>query len=134
SKGALPIVGASDSLKAAIRQTLKWSNWGEMMRLYVRNGAMYGDSFIKVIDQPAKHKVRFEILHPALFKEIEFDEVGNIVRCLIEYEESETLSNGQSKAYTHSEEITKTSFATFRDGEPFAYYHDAHDQPVSSWA
>ncbi len=140
TEGAVPIMAASEQLRDAIRQLWLWSNWGTMKALYVRTGALCGDTFLKVIDDPVAQKVRLEVVDPAKIKSLTLDEVGNIKDVVIEYEKDEEVltTNLFSKAFqrrTHvyTEHITQERFETYRDGEPFAYYTDPAGQGVSAW-
>jgi hypothetical protein len=134
--GALPIKTDNPALLDALRKLLIWSRFGEQKSLYVRWGAALGDVALKVIDDRAAEKVRLEVLHPGKIREAELDEVGNVTSCVIEYERDDELDYAalkagryafakqqrQRKSYVYTEVITKEYFATFRDGEPYAYF------------
>ncbi len=131
STGAIPITLADDRLKDAIRQLWLWSNWRLQKAPYVRQGALLGDSAIKVVDEPDKGKVRMEVLHPGKIKEAKRDTVGNVKSVTIEYERYDAESK---KYYTYTEEWTETGrVQTFKNNEPFAYYSDANGAPVKAW-
>lgn len=120
--GAIPIEGADDALIDAIIQVLKWSNFGTQKTPYVYQGAKYGDSFLKVIDDVERSRVRLEVLDPRDVKECEFDAVGNITRIVIQYERVEKDESGKDKVYVYREEVDKNEFRTFKDDKPFAYF------------
>lgn len=148
TSGAIPIVTGNAALIEAIKQVFTWSRWGENKSIYTRYGALLGDSVLKIIDDREKQKVRMEVLHPGKVRDVELDAVGNVLSILIEYERDpdtdvssitpgrfSPLNNWQNnKSYTYSEKITKDTFETFKDGEPFAYYADASGKPVAAWA
>ena len=125
--GAMRIVGADDTLKDAIRQTLKWSNWQTEKGWFVHNGALYGDAFLKVIDDRVRRKVRLEVLAPQKVKSMEVDAVGNIVEIVIEY----PIKGEDGKEQTYREEITKEHFATFLDNDPYSVFGENGE---SKWA
>lgn len=127
--GAIPLVGADDRLQEAIRQLWVWSNWQNEKNVFVRSGAMLGDTFLKVVDERDKGKVRLEVLHPGLIQECAFDGVGNITAVSIVYPRLDEWN----KPRAYEERITKESFATFRDGQPFAWYSDGAGQGVVEW-
>jgi Phage portal protein, SPP1 Gp6-like len=137
--GAIPITIADDALRNAIRQVLRWSNWSTQKGLFVRNGALYGDTALKVVDDRDHGRVRMEVLDPRKIKYIERDDVGNIKRAIIEYmdyDESQPLtpnSTPQNKPYMYTETIDDESFKTYRDGQPYAYYEDADGHLVPEW-
>jgi hypothetical protein len=141
TKGAIPIAKADDRLREAIRQVWIWSNWGIQKSLYVRQGAKLGDVAIKVVDDRDSRKVRLEVLHPGKIKTVDVDAVGNVKSIVIEYEYNEELPVGnaltsilQKKTHIYREEIDQDRFATFRDGEAFAFFKDAQGNPVTEWS
>lgn len=140
--GALPIANADDNLRNAIIQLAVWSNWRSQKSLFVRQGANYGNAFLKIVDDTALGRVRMEVLHPGKVKDMEKDSAGNIKRILIEYERDEntTVYKPNDKmltqnidTYLYTEIITPDEFSTFRDGEPYAYYSDGNGNAVSKW-
>lgn len=145
--GAIPIVGGDDRLHDALRTGMQDSRWGENKSLYARWAALLGDVALKVVDDRERQIARLEVLHPGKIREAEFDDVGNVKAVIIEYEREEQpdimaaqpgrfglsfLSN-INKSYTYTEKITKESFSTFKNGEPFAFYPDASGKLVSEW-
>lgn len=151
-QGAIPIVAENPALLDAIKQVFTWSRWGEQKSLYVRRGARYGDSFLKVCDDPSKRKVYLESLHPGKVREWTTDNVGNIQSIVIEYLREEDpdiaaltpsrfglIPQPQSqKQYLYTEKITKLDdgsekWETFKDGEPFGYYANEFGILVPSW-
>lgn len=128
--GAIPIVGADETLLDAIKLVLKWSNFGAAKSLYVRNGATYGDSFLKVVNDPVARKVRLEVLDPRKVKEMCRDSVGNITEICIEYTD---IDHETGKEFTYREEMEKDGervhVATFKNDEPFAY----NDMGLTEW-
>lgn len=118
TRGAIPLLLKSEAQKRAIRQLWQWSNWGIQKSLYVTTGAMLGDVFIKIIDEPSKGRVRLECQIPDIYKEIEFDGVGNVIRYVIEYRKTDVASG---KTYEYKETGDKELFRTYKDGDLFAY-------------
>lgn len=129
TSGAIPVTGADDTLRDALIQLYRWSNMGSMKTTYVLQGAMLGDSPIKVIDERHKERVRLELLDPGIFKDVTFDAVGNVTACVIEYVDTDD----QGRTFTYKEIITKESFATFKDNIPFAYVQNTTGEFVSEW-
>lgn len=141
NKGAIAIIQADDTLRDAIRQIWIWSNWATAKNLYVRNGAMKGDTAIQIVDDPVARKVRMEILDPAKIKEVAMDDVGNIKSIVIEYQvQEETQTSGtdtlQAKYHTFRQEIDEYEFRYYKNGQPFAYPEnvDANGTPQARWA
>lgn len=132
-RGAIPIADADDRLRQAIIQGWKWSKWGTNKQLYVRQGGIRGDTFIKVVDDTVKSRVRMQVLDPADAKEVDFDDVGNITRIVIEYQRREKEYDATSKLCTYREEIDREWFKTFKDGQPFAWYADVEGNGLTQW-
>lgn len=140
--GAIPITQADEQLRAAISQLWRWSNWGNNKSLYVRYGAMLGDTVLKIVDEREKQKVRMEVLHPNKIADMTLDASGNVKRVVIQYEKIDDQPNTGNawlnstvlnRPYTYTEIITTDKFETYRDGELFAYYADASGEPVKEW-
>lgn len=145
--GAIPIEAENPDVYTALTTLWKASRWQEQKSIYARNAIMMGDSVLKIVDDVGAQRVRLEVLHPAHLKYATFDEVGNIVEAVIEYERDEPRSladyypsrGGTQQAaatkntFTYTEVITKDSFATFRNGEPWAFYEDAAGNGLSAW-
>lgn len=138
-KGTVPIAEADDRERAAIVRCLLWSNWGTQKSVYVRHGAKYGDTAIKLCDDRARQQVRLEVLNPATVKYVELDATGGVTFAIIEYQVAEEsrptpgASATNVKYYTYTEEIDAESFHTYKDGKLFAFYQDATGAPVSEW-
>lgn len=49
---------SSDKLVKQVEQIRKWSNWKSQEFLYVHYGALFGDSYLKVIDKPDKVMIK----------------------------------------------------------------------------
>ena len=132
-KGAVPINGGDDALRNALRQLWVDSNWGTQKSLYVRMGTIIGDSFLKLVDDRQREKVRIEVLDARKVREIIKDPVGNIKAATIEYIKTETDDQGKEKEFVYKEAIDKEWFRTFKDDEPFAFFEDVNGAPVFEW-
>lgn len=108
--GAVPVVGADDRLLAAIVQILKWSNWGTQKGPYTLQGAKKGDSFLKVVDDVARGRVRIEVLNPRKVRHCAFDDVGNIKAITIQY----YMTDETGKDFIYREEIDQDFFYYWR--------------------
>lgn len=127
--GAIPIQGADDNLREALRWVWLWSQWSRMKGLYVRNGAKLGDSVLKIVDDRERNKVRIEVLDPRKLADVTLDDMLNIKSCVIEYERTD--NNG--KTYTYTELINRDEFVTLRDGKEYPFYADSSGKMVSRW-
>jgi len=130
SHGAIPLQNADDRVIEAVRQVFKWSNWGQRKTLYARNCSRFGDAVINITTDFFSQKVRMELLHPGVVKEIETGPTGFVKRAVIEYERQEP---GEDRPWLYRLEIDEDSFATFRDGEPFAFHADPFGNLAPAW-
>ena len=120
--GAIPIEAKNAAVMPALKEIWKWSNWEAKKNLAVRWGACLGDMVLKVVDDRERGKVFLQVLHPRVVKSAEFDLAGNVRAAVIEYVDGETDEEGNYDTFTYREEITKGSFSTFRDDDPYDYY------------
>ncbi len=130
STGAIPVTGtASEQIVPALLEAYKRSNWAGQKGLYVLYGALYGDSFIKIVDDTASRHARMEVVHPGKVKDIRKDVAGNIKWIHIEYVRSDDGKNN----YLYGEIIDEESYRTLKDDKPFAYYSDETGKTVDQW-
>jgi hypothetical protein len=104
--GAIPIVGANPTLLEAIMTILKWSNFGTEKANYVRQGSKFGESYLKVVDDAERGRVRIEVLSPYKVREVRFNEVGDIKWIAIQY----YRTDDEGKDYLFREEIDQQEF------------------------
>lgn len=128
--GAIPLVNVTPQQTKAILQLWRWSNWQNEKSVFALTGAMQGDVFINVVDDRAKRKVRLEVLPPGLFRDVQFDNVGNIKSCVICYPKVDPITK---HSYTFELRIDQEKFATFRDNNPVAFYEDANGRALTEW-
>ena len=124
---ALPIITDNDSLRTAIGQVWRWSNWQVGKDIATLWGSVMGDVCIKVIDSPDKEKVYLSLVHPASIKTISVDPWGNIKG----YEIQETRNdprnidpaNIRTVTYLETAERDGDSvvYKTYLDGTPYAW-------------
>ncbi len=131
--GAFPVIGANDTLIKSIIQVLLWSNWSIEKSTYVRNGALTGDTVVKVVDYPRQRKVAGEVLPCEFVKEVERDASGNVKSYVIEYQLEEEVSTNTFKTYTYRETCDRETFRTFKDDKPFGFYEDENGNPIPAW-
>lgn len=129
-EGAIPLSGLDDALAGAIRQLWRWSNWGQKKNAAIRTGAMLGDLPLKVVADVARGKVRMEVIDPVIIQAAEFDAMHNVKAVVIGYDRVDEAG----RTYTYQEKIDGDSFATYRDGELYAYPENAvNGQAVAEW-
>lgn len=133
--GAIPVLTENEALRPALMKLYKNSNWQSDKALFVRNGATYGDSAVKVVDDRQAQTVYLEVLHPGKIHTIERDSQGWITYARIEYEERviNPETGDADSVYVYREDITPDEFRTYKDDKPFAYFSDANGQQVDTW-
>lgn len=132
--GSIPIQTENLALIEAIKSLWIASKWGQKKSLYVRNGAMIGDSFIKIVDDVQHEQVRMEVLNPAKIKNLEVDETGEIQQAVIEYwithPDPGTMTN---KRTLYRETITPELFSITLDGKAVPIAQNGRGEMVSEW-
>ncbi len=126
-EGAIPIEADNEEIMPALALLWKRSNWGAKKNLAVMWCAIMGDMVIKVVDEaPAEGKggqVYLQVMHPRQIKSALFDHRGFVQSAVIEYVDSEPgKTEGTYIDFTYREEITKETFKTFKNNEPFDYF------------
>lgn len=152
--GAIPVVTDNKALIDALRQTYISSRLSELKTLYVRNGAQYGDAPIKIIDDPARGKVRLELIDPRKLTYVDFDPVGNVKTAVIEYERTDPVDpriltpskrgihplERDPESYTYTEIIDRPDeqsedirFRTYKNGELYPFQQDEDGSDIAEW-
>lgn len=127
--GAIPIQSDNDALLDAIMQLWIDSKWGQKKSLYVRNGAISGDSFIKIVDDIHRREVRLEVVDAGKIKDLRKNDAGEI-----EYAELEYYIRGENNRHVrYNEKIDLDHFAVTVDGKPLAMHSNGRNEPVSEW-
>lgn len=128
--GAVPFDRLDNAHRRAITQVWKWSNMASFKTRFPRDCARFGDAVIKVVDDPFKAKVWFELIHPGLIADAIITPQGFFEEVLIAYYRQDTPLEAP---WYYEEIITKDTFATFRDGEPWGAYVDEWGQSITRW-
>lgn len=137
--GAVPFILNDDFTRDALKRCIIDSNWTTQKSLYVRQGALYGDVGLWVVDDRERQEVRIETLDPRKIKHLEFDSVGKVTNAHIEYykvDEHDVTAPGampSREMCLYTLIATEHKFSTFKNGTPFAYFKDASGTPVSEW-
>lgn len=147
STGPIPIVytGTGDDVafKDAVRQLWVWSNWRNQKSLYVRNGANLGDSFIMVVDDLAKQRVRMEVVNPGKCADMVTDSVGNITDITFSYYRDDDpagainpkkslLGSDYDRDWLFTLNMNRDAFTATADGAEYPFFELANGDRVSS--
>jgi hypothetical protein len=119
TEGGIPLATVDDKLAQAIIQLWKMSNWNLNKNLFVRHGSIYGDNFIKCVNDERRQRVYMELLHPGKVSEFKRNYVGEIEYAKIEYVVDKSATNPER--FEYMEIITPDSFEYFKDGKSYDY-------------
>lgn len=130
----LPIITETDNptLRGAIGQTWRWSNWAINKDLTTLWGSVLGDVGLMVVDDKDRQKVYLQVIHPGMIKEVDKDRFGNVKGYVIE-EEREAPESGLTsrpdrtptklKTVTYTEVAERDGdaviYSTYRDSKPY---------------
>lgn len=76
-QGAIPIQGASSSLRTAIATLWEETNMTMQKDLITLYGSSMGDVGIKVVDEPSRDRVFLKVIHPSEIRDILIDHRGH---------------------------------------------------------
>ena len=117
AREALPMApGINPDLRACILQTAQWTNFQTQKDQLTYLGAALGDVGQEIVDDTRRGKVAFKLWWPGFVKSIEIDDYENVQFVRLEY-----LTGDGDETYMYRQEMSKDSFATFKDDRPFAY-------------
>ncbi len=144
TKGAIPIEAENPQLIEAILKLWRASYWGQKKSLFVREGAMKGDVFLKIVDDIEKQQVRLEVVNPAKVKRVDKDSDGTITYIEFEYYIRD-LETGFNRLYRETidkewyrihtrQDITVGGRHMGTEIIPFATHRNGRNEPVSEWA
>lgn len=123
----------NETLRPAIANVWKWSNWQIRKDVLGLWGSVMGDACIRIVDDPDRKKVYLSLLHPALLKIVDLDQWGNVKGYVIEEtrydpretEEQITRPNYKRKKVTYQEIAERDGenvhYTTTLDGQPYAW-------------
>lgn len=104
------VIAKSDAVKEAAQKFLKWSSFDSMSRVAIRQDALYGNVFQKMVITP--DKIYNELIEPEYVTTFEEDSRGNILSIRIDVP-------------TDGENMTATTYTEYWEGGPNGY--------VASW-
>jgi hypothetical protein len=99
---ALKIKAENKRLLDPIHQLWQWSNWASKKQIMARWLPLLGDVFLKVVRDPIRPRVWFELVDPAHVADFECDERGNLTWVRIEVLQCRRVGQ-TTQPYTHVE-------------------------------
>ena len=129
--GAIPIITDNDALREAIADIWKWSQWGRNKDILALQGAVFGDIFIRVVDDRKKERIYLEVVHPGVVKDVTIDSYGNVKGYVIE----ETREHPESGiGCTYTEVVSRSGqdvvYKTYLNNSPYAW----PEMDVATWS
>ncbi len=120
--GALPIVTSNETLRPAIADVWRWSNWATRKDIVSLQGAIHGDIVLRVIDNVALGKVYIESVFPGVVTSLTKDPFGNIKGYTIE-EDRQSPNNNMTVTYKETAERDGQDviFKTYMNDAPYAW-------------
>lgn len=122
-QGALPLEGASDSLREAIGRLWRDSNWSANKDVLSLWGAVLGDAAVEVVPDYRTGKMHLRLMHPAHIESADVDDYGHVKG----FTETRLRDdpNGGERQVTYMRRVSRDGDTivteTYRDGAPFAW-------------
>lgn len=119
---AIPLVNLkTESIRPMIAQVWQWSNWRFRKDVATLWGAVLGDVFLRVSDDPGKKRVTLEVVHPSQVVDVDVDAYGNIKGYRIEYTRPDDVDGRQNVTYAEQASRTGTEvlYETFKNDRPY---------------
>ena len=127
--GAIPLQAENPAILEAVMQLWIASRWGQKKSLYVRNGAITGDSYLKIVDDIHRKEVRLEVVESGKIKDMRTNDAGEI-----EYIELEYYIRGENNRHVkYNEKIDREKFTVSVDGKPLGIHTNGRNEPISEW-
>jgi hypothetical protein len=122
--GCLPVETDNPELLGAISTLWQASNMQVLKDVISLRGAIEGDVFLRVVDDPDRQKVMLERVDAGTVVDLTLDEVGNIKGYIIE--EERYHPENDNKVVTYTEEVTRDGasvvYRTYLNGSPYGWY------------
>lgn len=123
---AIPILTENESIRPALANLWRWSNWSIKKSLLTRYGVALGNVGLMPIDDLARQQVILDVIPPWEVTGLQLDLRGNVIY----WRQSYTYLDGEGYTRLYTIEIDKERFRTYRDERLFAY----DGNPGSEWS
>jgi len=136
SSGAIQVSAADDALRQAITRVWQNSRWEQKKSLYVRNGAKFGDSFLKIVDDVQQGTVYMEAMNPSVVKAVQSTPSGAITYLELEYwlPRAASVENEAALPYVlYNETWTPEEVVTTVDGKPAFIHQNGRGEALDRW-
>jgi len=117
----------SSKVQEALATVYRWSNWQIHKDIITLYGTIFGDVFLRVVDDADDEKVYYEVVHPGTIQSVELDRRGNITGYVIIEERVDPKDPLESKIVEYREVAEKlkeggTKYTTYREQEEYEWY------------
>jgi hypothetical protein len=122
----LPIETENEAIRPALAKMLRFSNFSSKKDVWCRNGAIFGDSPMRIMDDPEKKRVSISPVHPMHLESVTLDSYGNAKGYTISIEVADPRTKSQfAGRVKYSEVATRVNgqvrYETFLDNKPFPW-------------
>lgn len=121
---SLPITSADSALRSAIAQLWQDSKFHIAKDIITLNGSVFGDAFIKVVQDPVQELVYLERVPPSWITDLETDVLGNVTYYeLSQNRQDPDTTQDRSVVYIERATLTEVGvfFQTFKNNAPYAW-------------
>jgi len=101
---------------AAVAQLDQWSNWQSEKQKVKRYAAATGNCLLEMIDDLEREKILQKTVWAGFVKDFELNDTGDLMSYTVEYD---VWDNQEKRTYRYRKEVTKETFAYFKDDYPF---------------
>lgn len=138
-----PILTENEAVRPSLSLLWRDSRMAEQLESYSRYGAVFGDVFLRVVDDPWRARVYLQAVHPGTVREFDGDPAGNCRGYVIERQEPDPEHDDHTTEpplVTYTEVAVRSGdsviYRTYRDGEDYDWRAYGPGQPVvgSAWA
>jgi hypothetical protein len=130
-QSALPITTDNPAIRAALADLWLWSNWQIKKDIVTLRGTAYGDTFIKIVDDPVAQKVYMRYQDPAMLQSLNTDAFGNVKAYTIV--EVRADPDGKKATVIYREVCSRngdlTTYKTYKDNDLYAWDGDG----IAEW-
>jgi hypothetical protein len=119
----------TDPVLAAIEQVWQWSNWPRRREMVAHCAALYGECYLKVVADPIRGRVWFEVIEPQYVQDFEDDERDYLTWLRLDVPKCDiNRETGETREYTRTEVWSK-------DDGTYRVWHtdgDQYGKPLNS--
>lgn len=134
---ALPIISDNKPLFEGVARLWRDSRWKINRNFTPLWGAVLGDMFLQVVDDPARGKVYINSIYPSSVFDVAKDNYGNIKSYVILERRIDPDGNGKTQV-DYREEVVRdgdlVQYRLFKDSNPYSWGNrDSEGNPVDAW-